>query len=74
MKKGMVLEGIYVDGDYVVNAQVVCSCGRRIDTMGTGEKGRKDRAALNSSEGIITCPDCGRKGIIRQKLTIEEVK
>jgi hypothetical protein len=73
MEKGMVLEAAYVDGGYVVNAQVVCGCGRHIDTAGTGEKGREDKAALDNYEGIITCPDCGRRGIIRQKLTIEGI-
>ena len=64
----MKLEGAYVDGDYVVNAQVICDCGRHIDAGGGG----KDEGALDSSAGVVTCPFCGRKGRIKQKLVIED--
>ena len=64
----MKLEGAYVDGDFVVNCQVICDCGRHIDA-GYG----KDEGALDNSEGIVTCPVCGRKGRIKQKLVIEDI-
>lgn len=63
---GMKLEGAYIDGGYFANATVLCDCGLRIDA-GYNSKHEK---ALDHDTGIVTCPNCGQIGQIKQKIYI----